>query len=178
MKYLMPIVIVLLCSCSSTSYYNSTRYVPYQGYTYDEYNGFYGPDGGNYYSEHERGSQRQYHDNEDYRQTQQIRVPNSYHVGRYRSPEKPKSRDQRWVNRQQYSGGYTIEISRGSKASSVAKDLMRAPKNNRTAAVRSGSGYVGVYGSYSSYDNAKRAYDNLPSDLRRKARIKRWGNVR
>ena len=173
MKYLIPLVTVLLCSCTATSYYQTTRYMPYQGYAYDEYNGYYGGDGANYY--YEQGGQYQ----GDYRdeQRQQVRVPNSYHVGRYRSPESHQSRDQRWVNRQR-SGGYTIEISRGSKASQVAKELMRAPKNNRTAAVRSGGGYVGVYGTYPSYDDAKRAFEKLPSDLRRKARIKSWGSVR
>lgn len=175
MKYLMPLIIVLLSSCSATSYYQTTRYIPYQGYTYDEYNGYYGSGGGDYYYYGQGGDyQRDYSGG---RSQQEISVPNSYHVGRYRSPETPHSRDQRWVNRQN-SSGYTIEITRGSKASQVAKDLMRAPKNNRTAAVRSGGGYVGVYGSYSSYNDARRAFDNLPPDLRSKARIKNWGNVR
>ncbi|WP_367606202.1 SPOR domain-containing protein [Legionella sp. W05-934-2] len=173
MKYLIPFLLVLLCSCSTTSYYRSTSYIPYQGYTYDEYDSYYGSDGGNYYDGQQGYYQRDYGDN----QGQSISVPNSYHVGRYRSPQSPQSRDEQWVNRQQ-SGGYTIEISRGSKASQVAKELMHAPKNNRTAAVRSGEGYVGVYGSYPNYEDARRAYDNLPTDLRGKARIKSWGSVR
>lgn len=178
MKYLMPLVMLLLCSCSTMSYYQSTSYVPYQGYTYDEYDGYYGPDSMYFYGS--GGSQQQgyYGQNQPQKNNQgnQITVPNSYYSGGYNSPEPSQTRDEQWVSRQN-PNGYTIQISQGNKAYQVAKDLMKAPKSNRTAAVPTASGYVGVYGSYPTYEQAQHAYDNLPANLRKNATIKSWGSV-
>ncbi|KTD18434.1 SPOR domain-containing protein [Legionella jordanis] len=120
--------------------------------------------------------------NYDYRAERgQVRVPNSYHVGPDHSPASFKDIDRTWVN-QQSPQGYTIQISEGEKASQVAKQLYKAPKNDRTAQIQSqGSNgqtyYKGVYGSYNSYEDAQKALNSLPPELKAGANIKNWGAI-
>ena len=159
-----------LVSC--TQYHSqSYSYTPdYQGYQYGEYEEYASP--GQSYGQYSDYQQRQ--------GSRGVSVPESYHVGSYRSPVSPKNRDSRWVS-QQNPQGYTIQIAEGRKASSVAGSLTKAPKRNRMATVKSfsnGAAYFrGVYGSYSSYEDAKSAMNDLPSDLKGRAQIKQWNAV-
>ena len=135
-------------------------------------------DGSPLYSEYHEGN----YNAQDYstRRTRQVVVPETYHVGSYHSPARASDRDNSWVNRQN-PGNYTIELTRGQKASEVAKKLHNAPKTNRRAQVKTHQNgttqYKGVYGSYPSYQAAKQALDALPSDMRKEANIKSWGSI-
>lgn len=115
-----------------------------------------------------------------YQSSGQVNVPESYHVGAYRSPTSHKDRDRDWVNNQNPQG-YTIELGDGEKASQVASKLYNAPKSDRMAQIkyyRNGTRYYkGVYGSYNSYDEAQKAYNALPDKVKQGAGIKNWGNV-
>ncbi|VEG90647.1 Uncharacterized protein conserved in bacteria [Legionella spiritensis] len=116
---------------------------------------------------------------QQYQSGRQVTVPNSYHVGAYHSPIKSKDQDRNWVSGQN-PGGYTIEIANG-KASQVAKKLMGAPKNNHTAQIKyqrnGGSYYKGLYGSFNSYEEAQKALNALPPDIKQGSGIRNWGNV-
>lgn len=92
------------------------------------------------------------------------------------TPIKAKDSDQQWVSAQPTSA-YTIELARDVKASRVANVLYQAPKNERMAEVASTSGYVGVYGSYKTAEEAQKAYVALPESIRTEAKIKSWGEV-
>jgi septal ring-binding cell division protein DamX len=92
------------------------------------------------------------------------------------TPVKAKDSDQQWVSAQP-TNAYTIELARDVKASRVANVLYQAPKNERMAEVASASGYVGVYGSYQTAEEAQRAYAALPESIRTEAKIKSWGEV-
>jgi len=144
--------------------HNSYQYGDYQIYSNPEYRQY------SDYQENQNG----------YHELRGVYVPDSYHAGGYRNPQKPQSRDNSWV-RSQNPQGYTIQLSEGRKASAVARSLTQAPKRNRTATVKSYSGdaayFRGVYGSYGSYDAAKQAMDSLPANIRSQAKIKRWGSV-
>lgn len=115
-----------------------------------------------------------------YNEKQDVVVPESYHVGELHSPVSFKDRDQNWVNGQD-PNGYTIELVDGDKASRVAQVLYKAPKNNRMAQVkyeRDGKEYYrGVYGSYTSSDEAQKALNALPPEIKNSASIKNWSNV-
>lgn len=105
----------------------------------------------------------------------------SYHVSSYHSPTSHKDIDSNWVNRQN-PHGYTIEIGTSEKAAEVAAKLHKVPKNNRVAEIKTYQNgkyyYKGVYGNYSNYNEAQKAFNNLPSDLKQAASIKSWGKVR
>lgn len=156
-----------LVSCGQQQSY--TYMHDYQGYQYDN---------SQLYSGQYDGSYSDYQQQQNYPPPSSgVTVPESYHVGSYRSPVSPKNRDNRWVQ-QQNPRGYTIQIAEGRKASAIAGTLTKAPKRNRMATVKSfsnGEAYFrGVYGSYSSYDDAQRAMQALPSDLKSRAQIKQW----
>lgn len=103
-------------------------------------------------------------------------VPNSYHVGAG-NPTSSKDVDKRWVNSQNPQS-YTIELTNDNKASKVAGVLYKAPKNERTAEVKTNKGgYKGLYGSYPTYEAAKEKLNSLPEDIKNNANIKAWGNV-
>jgi septal ring-binding cell division protein DamX len=110
----------------------------------------------------------------------EVVVPESYHVGPYASPVKPKDRDQTWVATQNPQG-YTIELSDQEKASEVAGKLQQAPKENHRAEVRyereGKTHYKGLYGTYPSYEAAEQALDALPEAVRAGARIQSWREV-
>jgi hypothetical protein len=110
-----------------------------------------------------------------------VTVPDSYHVGPLRSPVSHQEVDKSWVN-QQNPQGYTIEVSQGEKASEVARQLHKVPKNDRTAQLKyqdneGKSYYKGVYGSYNSYEEAQKALNALPDDIKEKAGIKNWSGI-
>lgn len=132
------------------------------------------------YPENYEGYPGDYRYGDVQQEKKQVIVPETYHVGSYHSPARAKDRDRNWVQSQN-PGGYTIELATGSKASQVAGKLHKAPKSNRRAQVKyqqNGQAYYkGVYGSYSSYQAAQQALNNLPDDVRQGAQIKSWGSV-
>lgn len=165
---------IVLCAASlgACMSYNPNGYMNYQSYTYE---------GEPIYPESFDGN----FSHQDYRQQQQrqsrpVIVPETYHVGAYHSPRRAKDRDRTWVDRQNPQG-YTIEIAEGNKASSVARKLQKAPKTDRMAQIRyqrnGQSYYKGLLGSYSSYDAAQKAYNELPADVKQGAKIQSWGSV-
>ncbi len=109
-----------------------------------------------------------------------VTVPESYHVSAESAPASFKDREKTWVGRQNPQN-YTIQIDDSEKASEVARTLQKAPKDARRAEVKYNRGgeqyYRGVYGTYSSYEAAQKAMNNLPSDLKQNAKIKTWGSV-
>ncbi len=125
-----------------------------------------------------------YSDNYKYNEArgsnQTVVVPDSYHVGETHAPISFQDRDKTWVNAQ-IPQAYTIELVDGDKASQVAQVLYKAPKNDRMAQIKYQRGgkeyYRGVYGSYSNAEEAKKAMDALPADVKNSASIKNWGSV-
>lgn len=117
---------------------------------------------------------------EDSSSKQNVTVPDSYHVGEAHSPISFKDRDQNWVSGQNPQA-FTIELADGEKASQVAQKLYKAPKNDRMAQVKYQRGgkeyYRGVYGSYNSAQEAQKALDTLPADVKNGASIKNWGSI-
>lgn len=110
-----------------------------------------------------------------------VSVPNSYHVGAAHSPVSFKDRDKEWVNSQNPQG-YTIEVADDEKAAKVAQKLYKAPKNDRRAQVqyqRDGKNYYkGLYGNYDNPQDAQKALDAMPADIKQGAEIKNWGAVK
>ena len=111
---------------------------------------------------------------------QTITVPSSYHVGEFHSPVSFKDRDRTWVANQNPKA-YTIEIAEGEKASQVAQQLYKTPKNDRMAQIKSqynGKAYYkGVYGSYLDAASAQKALEALPQEVREAAQVKNWGEM-
>ncbi|MCW8407806.1 SPOR domain-containing protein [Legionella sp. PATHC035] len=118
--------------------------------------------------------------NYGYQQKQQVNVPNSYHVGELHSPVSFKDRDETWVNSQNPKG-YTIELTEGDKASQVAQVLYKAPKKDRMAQVkyeRDGkTRYRGVYGTFGTPEEAQKALNSLPPELKSSASVINWSSV-
>ncbi|MDP1602596.1 MAG: SPOR domain-containing protein [Legionella sp.] len=110
----------------------------------------------------------------------QVTVPDSYHVGAYHSPTAAKDRDRRWVSSQNPQG-YTIEIADDEKASQVAKKLYQIPKKEPMAEIkyqRDGKAYYkGLYGTYVNPEEAQKALNSLPDDVKQGAGIRNWGNL-
>jgi hypothetical protein len=142
-------------------------YPDYQPYIYDKTS---------YYSQ-DNGRSDFYYNTQSYGGVQ---VPDSYHLGAFRAPTKAKDVDKTWVSSQNPQG-YTIEVADDQKASRVAGKLQQLPKNDRMAEIkyqRNGSPYYkGLYGSYSSKEEAQKAYDALPPEVKQGAGIKNWSNV-
>jgi hypothetical protein len=140
------------------SYYTSYGYQPYQ---YQDI-GYYRSDYSNGYSE------------------STVTVPDSHYAGSYRSPTSHKDMDRNWVNSQNPKS-YTIQIGESEKASQIAGRLYKAPKSDRSAEIkynRDGrSYYKGVYGSYNNLDDAQKALNNLPAEIKQGADIKPWSSV-
>ncbi|ASQ46599.1 SPOR domain-containing protein [Legionella clemsonensis] len=154
-----------LAACTNYQEANYAVYPGYQPYVYQH----------SYYQTYDGGVDYRYE-----RAGGDVNVPNSYHVGPTHSPASHKAVDSNWVHSQNPQG-YTIEIAEG-KASQVAGKLYRVPKNNRTAQVKSYGGdgkvyYKGVYGSYSSYEEAQQALTRLPEDIKQGANIKNWSAI-
>lgn len=109
-----------------------------------------------------------------------LEVPDTYLAGANHSPTPPKNVDKEWVNNQK-GQSYTIQLADGEKAAEVANTLLKVPKNERTAEIkyqRDGKTYYkGVYGTYPNYEEAQKALNNLPADVKQNAGIKTWGTV-
>ncbi len=103
-------------------------------------------------------------------------VPQTYHLS-MGNPEASKNVDKTWVSSQN-AQAYTIELATDSKASKVASTLYKAPKQERSAEVKTTQGtYTGVYGTYPSYEAAQAKLNNLPEDIKQDAKITTWGQV-
>ena len=157
--------------------------------------GVMNPDGkANYYAPYSFGQSQQtatsplYPDGYDstsggepyYTRERVLTVPESYHVGSEHSPASFQDRERSWVGRQSPQN-YTIELGDSEKASQVASTLQKAPKDARKAEIKYNRGdkkyYKGVYGTYSSYESAQKALNDLPDDLKTNASVKTWGSV-
>ncbi|MBA3536294.1 MAG: SPOR domain-containing protein [Tatlockia sp.] len=153
------------CATNEANYQNfqsyHTNYV-YQPYQYQDTGYYSSYDYSNSYSE------------------SKARVPDSHYTGSYRSPTSHKDMDRNWVNSQNPKA-YTIQIGEGEKASQVAGKLYKAPKSDRSAEIRYNrdgrSYYKGVYGSYNNLDDAQKALNNLPPEIKQEADIKSWSSV-
>lgn len=126
---------------------------------------------------------RAYDSGTNYRWTAPVQEnhADSYYVGDRTSPVSHKDVDKEWV-RSQNPNAYTIEISDEEKASHVASKLQQVPKNDRSAEIKynrqdGSSSYKGVYGSFNNYEEAQKAYNNLPEDIKQGANIKTWNNI-
>lgn len=162
---LLSLSVLNLSSCMVT---DNEGYSPsYQSYTYD--NSQLYPNVNSYDTSYRYANSEQV-----------VNVPNSYHVGEYHSPVSFKDRDRTWVSGQNPQA-YTIEIAEGDKASQVAKQLYKMPKNDRMAQVKYQANgkphYKGVYGTYPDVQSAQKALDALPSDVKQGASVKNWGAV-
>ena len=158
--------VLSLTACTSVFEEQRTYY---QGYRYDQSSS---------YSGNVQGADAQ--QAEDQEAKRPVAVPNSYHVNEYQAPASHKSRDKSWVNSQNPMG-YTVEVGDDENAASVASSLQTAPKNNRSAQIKyqkdGKTYYKGDYGSYDNYQDAKKALDSLPADVKARARVKNWGTV-
>lgn len=103
-------------------------------------------------------------------------VPETYHVSRLHGPTSAKHVDHQWVSTQQ-PDAYTIALAKSPEASQVANVLYTAPKRERSAEVKAGGQYMGVYGSYSNYEAAEQQLNGLPDALKGQAKIIRWQAV-
>lgn len=103
----------------------------------------------------------------------------SYHFSRQGGPRRHKDRDLDWANNQP-NNNYTIQIAPGENAASVAKLLHKGPKSKRRAQIKlkSGSGYTGLVGSYGSKAEAEAALKSLPAEIKSKANIEQWDDVK
>ena len=105
-----------------------------------------------------------------------VEVPDSYHVG-YGHPTSAKDMDKSWVKNQN-PNSYTIELAHDAKPANVAGVLHQAPKNARSAEIKTNNGsYTGVYGTYPSYEAAKEKLDSLPDNVKQNANIKTWQSI-
>ena len=118
--------------------------------------------------------------NETYSESKPVEVPESYHLGAYRSPPSARENDKTWVSKQNPEH-YTVEIADDEKAALVAKKLNQAPKQNTTAEVpyqREGKAYYkGLNGSYQTAEEAQKSLDSLPPELKAGAKIKTWNSI-
>lgn len=109
-----------------------------------------------------------------------VQVPDSYLAGVSHTPQRAKDSDRNWVSSQNPQK-YTIEVADDQKPAAVAGKLYKLPKNDRAAEVqyqRDGKSYYkGLYGSYSSQQEAQKALDALPPEVKQNAGVKDWGSV-
>lgn len=163
---LVGFCVINLTSCGV---YEDKEYLTYQPYSYANYQ-FYSTQDNyrmNYYTYDDQSNKG-------------VVVPESYHVGQSHSPASFKDRDRTWVNSQNPQG-YTIEVADDEQATTVAQKLYQAPKNDRMAQVkyfRDGKTYYkGLYGSYNNAEEAQKALDALPPEIKKNSGIKNWGGV-
>lgn len=159
---------LLLAGLSACTQYNQENYRAYTAQSYEEVN-YYPAAFSNetVYDSYQSGSKG-------------VHVPESFHVGSYRSPVKAKIRDHQWIQ-QQSAQGYTIELADDQKASYVAEKLSHTPKTDRMAEIkynREGKIYYkGIYGTYSTQEEAQRALSGLPETIKKDASIRQWREV-
>ncbi|MDF1757126.1 MAG: SPOR domain-containing protein [Legionellaceae bacterium] len=155
------------CMMDGTSMSNFGSYRPY-GYSDSQ---MVYPEGYESYGSYEQGGY-----DPERRTESKVVVPNSYHVGSG-NPTPSKDLDKNWVNSQNPQS-YTIELANDRKPSKVAGVLYKAPKNERSAEVKTSSGsYKGLYGSYPTYEAAQEKLNSLPDNVKKGAGIKSWGSV-
>lgn len=146
-----------------------TTYTPYQGFDYATIHDF--PQSDNIPNNSFWGSRYP---------VREVVVPESYHVGAYHSPTSHKDKDRHWVN-EQNPQSYTIQISEDERAASVANKLTIAPKDERRAEIKTYKDgktyYKGLYGSYKTKEEAEKALENLPPELKTGAGVTNWGTV-
>ncbi len=118
--------------------------------------------------------------NDVYSEPKEVVVPDSYHVSATRAPIASKDLDRGWVNSQNPMG-YTIQLADDEKPARVAGLLQKAPKNERMAEVKyqhNGKAYYkGLYGTYTTQDDANKALNALPDEIKHGAGIKTWESV-
>lgn len=165
-----PAAVIFLAIYASACTYNPNGYANYRSYVYE---------GRPLYPESYE-SDIYYYKPYEYQERKQVKVPETYHVGAYRSPISHKDQDKTWVEGQNPQG-YTIEIADKEKASEVAGQLQNVPKNERRAEVRyerdGKTYYRGLYGSYPNLEDAKKAMGTLPANVQEGANVKTWGSV-
>lgn len=167
MYFASSFIIIHLCSCTiADEYYNT---ISYTTPAYDP-NPLYPSVDANSAETSYRSS----------KPSDNVIVPESYHVGQFHSPTSFKDRDRTWVSGQN-AQNYTIEIAEGEKASQVARVLYGTPKTDRMAQIkyqwRGKTYYRGMYGSYPDAASAQSALDALPSAIKQNAQIKDWGSM-
>lgn len=161
----MSIIFIIACTHNQETIYSTS---PYSTNRYNEMQ---------YYTQtYDLGNTNERYETE----RQQVAVPDSYHVGSSYAPARAKDRDKNWV-RNQNPQSYTITIAEDEKPASVAKKLYQLPKSERSAEInfqRNGkSVYQGVYGSYRSKEDAEKALNSLPAEVKQNADIKEWSSV-
>lgn len=177
MNHKIKFIVVGCCAIhlSSCMVYEDGYRPTYQSYTYEQSQLYLPTDYRMYHYNNYNGSGG--YQNQS---AQEVTVPDSYHVGQYHSPTSFKDVDKNWVNKQNPQG-YTIEVADGEKASQVAQKLYKAPKNDRRAQIKyqhNGKAYYkGVYGTYNSAEEAQKALNALPQDIKQGAGVKNWGSV-
>lgn len=115
-----------------------------------------------------------------YRPKRAIHEERGYHLSQGATPTSHKHRDREWIY-QQNQQHYTIEVGSGDKASSVAKKIHKSPRTGGSAQFRHKRGnqtvYTGVVGSYKSREDAEKALNSLPEEVRGTAKVRNWGRV-
>jgi len=164
---------VIACAAGLASCGLSNNDTLYTSYTYKPYN----------YDETLYYSSQTYRGGVDYNvgtPSRGVTIPDSYHVGANHSPTPHKERDRDWVQSQNPQK-YTIEIADDAKAASVASKLYQVPKVDRSAEIKyqkdGKTYYKGLYGTFNSQDDALKALQSLPDDLKKGAGVKNWGSV-
>lgn len=150
----------------------------YHDYTYPENydESMYGAVGNDY-----RTQQREVSTSPIYQPRYQ-KIPSqqkTYQFSKRSGPRSHKDRDAEWVTSQPGSN-YTIEVGSGENAANVARLLHKSPKSQRRAQVRlqNSDNYTGLIGSYSSEAEAQKALSELPDEVKSKAKVNRWNNVK
>ncbi|KTD04261.1 SPOR domain-containing protein [Fluoribacter gormanii] len=163
------LALMVVCAFIMSSCTKDSEYLTYPAYSYTDITEPYA-----------MNSNRMLNYDYRYQPARAVNVPDSYHVGELHSPVSFKDRDQTWVNSQNPQG-YTIELAEGDKASQVAQVLYKAPKKDRMAQIkyeRDGkTRYKGVYGTYGTAEEAQKALNSLPPEIKSSASVINWGNV-
>ncbi len=106
-------------------------------------------------------------------------LPATYYLAEGK-PVSHQVSDTTWVDKQD-SAGYTIQLADNDNAPQVAQTLQKAPKNARMAQVQYNdngkSGYIGVYGTYATKEEADAALAKLPANLQTAAKVEPWSTV-
>lgn len=159
----------ILSACTSS---RDIVYTDYQPYQYPE---------SQFYSQNYMQTYNGVNDYADERpRSSEVNVPNSYYVGSNYSPARAKDADRTWVDKQSPQH-YTIVVADDEKPARVATKLYQLPKKDRAAEVkyqRNGKSYYqGVYGSYSSKEDAEKALRTLPDEVKQQAKVNDWNSV-
>lgn len=106
-------------------------------------------------------------------------LPATYYLAEG-TPVSHQTSDTNWVETQS-STGYTIQLAESTSAPAVAQTLQKAPKSARMAQVQYNdngkAGYMGVYGTYATKEEADAALAKLPANLQSSAKVESWSSV-